>query len=384
MAKLNKEQLKKLYDYGGTLSPKDWANLIDSIPDDSETPKYDDSGTVIETTYDEAKALYESSKMTPGVKYAFEYKHNVLAYAEYKENSSSIATTGIKNEFPIQIYIDRNGQLKAIGSYTLEGFSRIKRNFVADFSFEDDIIFVNINNGILYDSMLYDERYSIYIASSSEKAINILTEFLINNGINYSSETFEDEIAGEVIKFIFTISKSFHIYLNLEFPEEYICLPNGIGIHISYGNDYSADISYIEGVISHTGLHNLNFGTFKHSHVIEGYFYDINVEVFTPSIVEANVHNDTFIPFAALVNISSGDIINTTFTYVMQRTIVSDQLSCYIIDNIYTNNNNIELDFNTEYGDDISIPSLIMNTLDENNPYKFAYGDTILVGIPVE
>lgn len=35
MTKLSNKQLKKLYDYGGTLSPKDWANMIDTlVPED--------------------------------------------------------------------------------------------------------------------------------------------------------------------------------------------------------------------------------------------------------------------------------------------------------------------------------------------------------------
>ena len=69
-----------------------WVQVIDSAE-----LEYDDSGTIMETTYDEAKALYESGKMIPGVKYAFEYKHNVLAYTDNENNvSSAILIISIK------------------------------------------------------------------------------------------------------------------------------------------------------------------------------------------------------------------------------------------------------------------------------------------------
>ena len=73
MAKLNKEQLKKLYDYGGTLSPKDWANLIDNMP---ENPIYNKKSLpIVKTTYEEVRELYNSGKMDPNIKYQFDYKY---------------------------------------------------------------------------------------------------------------------------------------------------------------------------------------------------------------------------------------------------------------------------------------------------------------------
>ena len=388
MTKLNKEQLKKLYDYGGTLSPKDWANLIDSIPDDSEIPKYDDSGTVIETTYEEAEALYESGNMIPGVKYEFEYKHHVIMHNINEDTSNSI-TTGIKNEFPIQVYIDRSGQLKAIGSYTLDSYiTIIRRNFVADFRFEN-IALIDIDNNILYENIQSDITNYIDIPEYNDSAINTLTSFLTNNNIFYSVETYEDEMLGIMIKrFAYTLSKGFHVYIQTneetDSAIEYLCLPNGKCIRIDHDYDSSIWINNEYVTVSHMGLHNIDFGTFKHSHITEGYFYNsANEDYVNPSIVEANVHNDIYIPFAAYVEISHGDIINTSITYAIPEEMYSDDPACYIINNIYTNNNDIELVFNTN-DSVVDIPSLIMNTLDENNPYKFAYGDHIVVDKPVD
>ena len=69
MAKLNKEQLKKLYDYGGTLSPKDWADAIDSLVPDYVA----ENAEPIQITYKELKNLVKNSLLTPGQWYEFEH-----------------------------------------------------------------------------------------------------------------------------------------------------------------------------------------------------------------------------------------------------------------------------------------------------------------------
>ena len=73
MAKLNKEQLKKLYDYGGTLSPKNWADMIDSVVPDIEIPN-----DVIKTTYTELVDKINNGKLIPNQWYEFDYYNRKL------------------------------------------------------------------------------------------------------------------------------------------------------------------------------------------------------------------------------------------------------------------------------------------------------------------
>lgn len=75
MAKLNKEQLKKLYDYGGTLSPKNWADMIDSVTLD--TPDEDspsaDPNNIIQISYKTLIDNIENGLLIPNQWYEFFY-----------------------------------------------------------------------------------------------------------------------------------------------------------------------------------------------------------------------------------------------------------------------------------------------------------------------
>lgn len=184
MAKLNKEQLKKLYDYGGTLSPKDWANMIDNMP---ENPIYNKKSLpIVKTTYEEVRELYNSGKMDPNVKYQFDYK-----YYDLFNNQRAYFQDLI-------IYLD-GGTVKAEYTgvtmpngepITIDGVDVYDKSFTADFIF--DSIMTSNNVPISEDigtGEFYEEIRSKYVldltgnwglgSSYSEQVAQLLK----NNGI---------------------------------------------------------------------------------------------------------------------------------------------------------------------------------------------------------
>lgn len=165
MAKLTKEQLKKLYDYGGTLSPKDWADMIDSL----SPQEYDDSGTIIDTSYEDVKALYESGRMIPGVKYRCNINYN-LTYDLY---------LNLQN---VYIFIDKLGDLKL--QHLGNANYNYDKSFIADFKFNGFL--TNVDRTILESRK--DISLSLY-ESNIEELINFL-----GNSFKYDYISLNDDI----------------------------------------------------------------------------------------------------------------------------------------------------------------------------------------------
>lgn len=136
MAKLNNKQLKKLYDYGGTLSPKDWSDMIDNLRPDclEEAP-------IVKTTYEALQSLYNKGQILPGVIYEFEY---------YKPNFK-----GETMLISLSLHVDSLGKFKVFGKYSVEEVDY--RPFYADFEFNAMYISQDQENGaniyITYDAV---------------------------------------------------------------------------------------------------------------------------------------------------------------------------------------------------------------------------------------
>lgn len=322
MAKLNKEQLKKLYDYGGTLSPKDWADMIDSlVPDENteNTPSVE-PGTVIKTTYEEAKALYESGQMIPGVYYKFLYKHYLYKTDhEIAIDPSSISIIEFTNNFNILVYINNNGDLKAKGSYQIEMDEINPEGNI--YTFESDYTFKP--KYISFDfPYLDDPTYDI-----SEIGY-FTTNFITLNITDY------DALVDEIIN-LFPDA-----YYNSDSSNLYLVIPNSI-VYDREEYDSSAemvvdkitlisqdgvkmDIDVESGRYSinnlnlvHTGcVYNLDYGFCKHSFLYNIYV-NYNGTDFSIVNCSCNIFNTEFEPIFSLgsITIHDGDIIDSKLIF---------------------------------------------------------------------
>ena len=71
MSESRNTQLKRVYDLGGTLTPKQWAKAVDVIfPDPNEG-----NGKIIKTTYKDLVNMISSGSLIPGALYEFDYNN---------------------------------------------------------------------------------------------------------------------------------------------------------------------------------------------------------------------------------------------------------------------------------------------------------------------
>lgn len=81
MSESRNTRLKRVYDLGGTLTPKEWAKAADVIfPDPNEG-----NGDIIETTYKDLVNMISSGSLIPGALYEFEYNN----YLPFKNKNVS-------------------------------------------------------------------------------------------------------------------------------------------------------------------------------------------------------------------------------------------------------------------------------------------------------
>lgn len=81
MSESRNTQLKRVYDLGGTLTPKEWAKAANVIfPDPNEG-----NGNIIETTYKDLVNMISSGSLIPGALYEFDYNN----YLPFKNKNVS-------------------------------------------------------------------------------------------------------------------------------------------------------------------------------------------------------------------------------------------------------------------------------------------------------
>lgn len=81
MSESRNKRLKRVYDLGGTLTPKEWAKAADVIfPDPNEG-----NGNIIETTYKDLVNMISSGSLIPGATYEFDYNN----YLPFKNKNVS-------------------------------------------------------------------------------------------------------------------------------------------------------------------------------------------------------------------------------------------------------------------------------------------------------
>ena len=81
MSESRNKRLKRVYDLGGTLTPKEWAKAADVIfPDPNEG-----NGDIIKTTYKDLVNMISSGSLIPGATYEFDYNN----YLPFKNKNVS-------------------------------------------------------------------------------------------------------------------------------------------------------------------------------------------------------------------------------------------------------------------------------------------------------
>lgn len=306
MAKLNKEQLKKLYDYGGTLSSKDWADMIDSVVPD--TPDIQ-PGTVIETTYEEAKSLYESGQMKQGVYYKFPYR-SPYRFRKDDEDSNSwveIFETYMYNENYVYIYVfidSKSNTLKA--KCDIEGYSNQIYNCIADYSF-DCLYFTNSDRNFVSEE--YKDNIVIGPFDYSDSM-----DILINKLREYDVKFIID------MDIINIDEKSILIYTDLKM----LLITTKFIFEIEFEYDNEIDYDIITNIsvtnnTSNTGLiTNLDFGSFKQTYL--SIYYSVSNDSIAKINILCDVDNNYDEVIYTTVNlgtrtISRGSIIHSNIIF---------------------------------------------------------------------
>lgn len=321
MAKLTKEQLKKLYDYGGTLSPKDWAAMIDNMGGNSMYNK--NSLPIVKTTYEEVKELYYTGNMDPNVKYEFEYV--------FKPSFNTIYP--VSN---LQLYITPSGDLKAEGAGS--DFTAFYP-FVADFEF-DKLLVQTIsdesNNNInLYEDFkchtldIYDTNYGLF---------DILEQYNIEYETKYDTEEFQPTFIKDVVIFDTELEDEdmgeYYVYHNL-------ITKSGIKIQFS-PDDTNIKVTNIN-ITPVAAIYNIQYDNKFHYKLLDGidenYEYlmlQCNASVYGSDYSDY-INWDSFIA-QDLDNIPHGVIINS------QLSQISPEINDYGMVCMVSNSN-----FNSDY-----------------------------------
>lgn len=247
MSELSKnKRLKKLYDYGDRITPQKWAKAIDMLSPYSPP----EDATVINTTYKEAKALYESGGMEPGVYYRFTYYHNKpMVY----ENDAETTSYTMHHTFPINVFIDQHGNLKAKGSYTYNMHDQPNHvEFIADYTF--DILAASINNNE------YSE-YKVFAKNDIYDEFGAVSKALEKIGIPYKRLDYD---GGDII-----VPSIPYVDYYDSFDDQYVLIFQN-GFTFSYMESaYSIKPNHI---FNETGLlYNLDYGDYTHSYLFDAY-----------------------------------------------------------------------------------------------------------------
>lgn len=308
MTKLNNKQLKKIYDYGGTLSPKDWGDMIDSL-----RPDYLEEAPIVETTYEDARDLYYKGQMIPGVMYEFTY---------YKPNFYADDL-----EISLLLHVDRLGKLKVFGKYIINEVS--VRPFYADFKFDALYIAPDLDTG---------GKINITYGTASLPNYEIRTDLSLSE---LGFEFIEDNWNGRIL-----IPNVFTWYNDHE-TCYYIISRNGTHI-LAHEYDDFIEINVVEeqevGYI-HPAIYNIHYG--------EEYYHNMDVKY--NEITYDKCFHSTFVD--TFYNIAYCNIYGSSIDdYFYWDTIPPGNISGIIIDsnltnisdsNIYMNNvrmiNNIDL-----------------------------------------
>ena len=286
MSELSKnKKLKKLYDFGDRITPQKWAKAMDILSPYSPP----EDAPVINTTYAEAKALYESNLMRSGVYY--EFRHNYERYYLMSHDDGEKYNTDYTHNIDIKVFL-LGDTIKATG--IVNGYS-----FIADYSFDSDIVNVMVEHTSynLYDSLIFKHNNSLlYYTNSFDPSegsrVDVLLDLIDNldkYNISYSLEQAQDfgedeDLYWETIsknnindngeRYIYkiTILDDAIVYTyNHDGSDDKILFKNNLLFQCSESNSYKWSIS--ESNITHNGsLSNLDFGDFKHSYLIGGFF----------------------------------------------------------------------------------------------------------------
>ena len=315
MSELSKnKKLKKLYDYGDRMTPQKWAKAVDMLSPYSPP----EDAPVIDTTYAEAKALYESGNMKLGVYYRFTYYHEKsMVY----DNDADITSYTMHHTLPIYVFIDKYGDLKAKGSYEYNiGDQPNIAKFVADYTF--DILAANI----------YNDEYSEYLVFKKELIYDeygVIGQVLKKYNIPY--ETFESDYGDIMVRPLIPYVES-----NDPFDDSDILIFIN-GFKFKYQTDSYEILP--NHVFNETGLlYNLDYGDYIHSYLFDAYndnYHFIKLK----GNINNKLNNHIFVNYNELYGIIMIDVKNCDIyiSYIQEfSSLIYGINTFFYIDNLNT------------------------------------------------
>ena len=305
MAKLNKEQLKKLYDYGGTLSPKDWADAMDSLcPDNDIEPS-----NYISLSYDELVHRMNTDGIIPKQWYKIPYTTQGSITEVYVQGCTT--NTLYENALCTGIPV-----MDQIGNIITEGLHHCK--YTTDNHIINDNVLLN-NRGYHFDEIhtsiipnLKDEIHvdKCYISYDADSGDYIVIW-------NDNDNTFADKFDGTN-------------FIGVEFSSIRLLFENWTGFvyDIIIGDAfYSYDISHYENIdtdIILSGETNVYFIGDINKHLIGCATYGF---VYKSKIVNSDILIATYAwdfedicitanNYYGIVNTCTGLFVNSTIEYI--------------------------------------------------------------------
>lgn len=335
MSELSKnKKLKKLFDFGNIFTPRIWFKAVNILApeggsDDSYLDIPFDKYDIVETTYQDAKDLYESGEMKKGVFYTFKFIY--LNYPNLQYDSVNLLNLIIDD---LKVYIDKNNNLKAKGTYRL---SDKTLSFISDYSFTVHSripIRYDCSDGTVHASInIETQNISIWGADigleNFKKSLKILDTLGVKYDVNYDIEN-EFDLSEDNTPI--TIYDCAIIRIDEKFEGYYIYTKSGLQIT---WDDYEGITDYHLNNDFYGVLYNLNYGNYKHSYLISVIYTDDEFNEYSV-IVLCDVDNNEseFIrPHYDSLTIEHGDIkhcnirmVGTGDIYAMYTTIIADSL----------------------------------------------------------
>lgn len=306
MSELSKnKKLKKLYDFGDHINPRKWAKAIDIlVPEDGSddsTSYLDipfDQYTTVKTTYEDARALYESGGMKKGVFYEFSFY-----YSHFETVVNDTIGELYLNIPDLKVYIDKHNDLKAKGSYTLYKWPSRTLSFTSDYSFTPlskiTGSYTNEDGGWNFTKAFLKSQ-NLYILDLSTSALNETLEIFDKLGVKYGSPIFDDF---EEYPTYLPIYDCYIVSVSDDWEGRIIYTRSGYVIDL---DDYSGILNYsycTKGV-----LYNLDYGGYKHSYLTNVNYTDYEWNS-RSILVLCDVDNSEFqIITGATLYINKGDI----------------------------------------------------------------------------
>lgn len=226
------------------------------------------SDTVIETTYEQAKKLYESGNMVPGVQYKFTYNQKQVI------NDEIVAI-----EFPLFVWYDGKS-LKCNGQYDVFGYDEF-RAFTADYSFDPKFIY--IKKPVLDDpNSDFDEspeiiKRTVDLIASDDGPVPIDTLYsdLKSSGLEFALYPSTEGVIRVTLKNATVFMYTGNPYTGEDENVDYMCIMDSKGNYVAFDMNHGLVYRGHDSISTSAGfVYNLYYTVGGNQSLYQSYIID--------------------------------------------------------------------------------------------------------------